>query len=106
MWQLIRLKHRALRTEKTNLGLTRRFLDFIRERKLAHIERGTPVLTADHLCAYLSYLVVIVRVSASTQEQALNAPLVLFKNKLNIKIEGMSSVLRAKRKSEIGFQSR
>lgn len=99
--ELIRLKHRSLRTEKTYLGWTRRFLDFIRVRRLANFVDGAPKITADHLRAYLSYLAVDVRVSASTQEQALNALLVLFRMVLHIEIEGLSSVLRAKKRKRL-----
>ena len=50
---------------------------------------------------YLSYLAVEARVSASTQEQAMNAFLVLFRNVLNIQIEGLSSVLGAKKRTRL-----
>jgi hypothetical protein len=99
--ELIRLKHRSLRTEKTYLGWTRRFLDFIRVRRLANFVDGAPKITSNHLRSYLSYLAVEVGVNASTQEQALNALLVLFRMVLHIEIEGLSSVLRAKKRKRL-----
>lgn len=99
--QLIRLKHHSIRTEKTYLGWTRRFLDFVERQKLAQIANRQPVLTSDHVRAYLSYLAVERRVSAATQEQALNALLVLYRTILHIEIDGLSSVLRAKKRQRL-----
>lgn len=99
--ELIRLKHHSIRTEKTYLAWTRRFLDFVEKRKLAKIVEGQPMLTADHVRAYLSYLAMERRVSAATQEQALNALLVLYRTILHIEIDGLSSVLRAKKRKRL-----
>lgn len=99
--EYIRLKHRSLRTEKTYLGWTRRFLDFIWKRGLVRRREGKFCIAADHLRAFLSYLAIEVRVSASTQEQALNALLVLFRMVLHIEIGGLSSVLRAKKRKRL-----
>jgi integron integrase len=99
--ELIRLKHHSLRTEKTYLGWTSRFLDFVWGKELVKREEGGFCIVADHLRAFLSYLAVEVRVSASTQEQALNALLVLFRMVLHIEIEGLSSVLRAKKRKRL-----
>lgn len=99
--ELIRLKHHSIRTEKTYLAWTRRFLDFVEKRKLAKIVEGQPMLTADHVRAYLSYLAMERRVSAATQEQALNALLVLYRTILHIEIDGLSSVLRAKKRQRL-----
>jgi len=99
--EYIRLRHRSLRTEKTYLGWTRRFLDFIWKRGLVRQKEGKFCIVADHLRAFLSYLAIEVRVSASTQEQALNALLVLFRMVLHIEIDGLSSVLRAKKRKRL-----
>jgi len=42
-------------------------------------KKGDYIITADHLRAFLSYLALDVHVSAATQDQALNALLVLFR---------------------------
>ena len=50
------------------------------------------------LRSYLSYLAAEKRVSAATQEQALNALLVLFREILHLDIDGLSGVLRARKR--------
>lgn len=99
--EIIRLKHLSLRTEKTYLAWTNRFLDFVWRRRLVRYREGKFVITADHLRAFLSHLALEARVSAGTQEQALNALLVLFRTILHIDIEGLSSVLRAKKRKRL-----
>jgi len=102
--EVIRLKHRSLRTEKAYLAWTHRFLDFVWSKKLvreAEDKKGDYIITADHLRAFLSYLALEVHVSAATQEQALNALLVLFRTILHVDIEGLSSVLRAKKRKRL-----
>jgi len=99
--ELVRLKHHSLRTEKTYLAWTRRFLAFIEKQKSAPIEDGRPVLTANHLRLYLGYLASGRKVSAATQEQALNALLLLFRSILHIEIDGLAGVLRAKKRKRL-----
>ena len=98
---LIRLKHYSIKTEKSYLSWTKRILDFIEKQGSAVLVEGKPTLTADHLRSYLSYLAVEKRVSAATQEQALNALLVLFRSILQIDIDGLSTVLRAKKRKRL-----
>lgn len=99
--ELIRLKHQSMKTEKSYLSWTRRLLDFIEKQGSVAVVEGKPRLTADHLRSYLSYLAVEKRVSAATQEQALNALLVLFRSILQIDIDGLSTVLRAKKRKRL-----
>jgi len=102
--EVIRLKHRSLRTEKAYLAWTHRFLNFVWSKKLvqeAKGKKGDYIITADHLRAFLSYLALEAHVSAATQEQALNALLVLFRTILHVDIEGLSSVLRAKKRKRL-----
>ena len=99
--EVIRLKHHSLHTEKAYLAWTHRFLDFVWSKKLvqeAKGKKGNYIITADHLRVFLSYLALDVHVSAATQEQALNGLLVLFRTIFHIDIEGLSSVLRAKKR--------
>jgi integron integrase len=97
----LRLKHHSLKTEKAYLGWTRRLLDYIEARRLARIENEIPIITADMLRSYLSYLAAEKRVSAATQEQALNALLVLFREILHLDIDGLSGVLRARKRRRL-----
>jgi len=99
--EYIRLKHHSIRTEKTYLSWTRRFLDFMEKQGSTDMIDGNPKLNADHLRSYLSYIAVSKRVSAATQEQALNALLVLFRHILQIDIDGLSTVLRAKKRRRL-----
>ncbi len=87
---LLRLQHKAYRTEKTYLGWIRRFLAFC---------VGTPIdeLSEQHVRRYLSYLAVEQRVSAATQGQAFNAILYLFRSVLNRQIDGVRESIRSKR---------
>lgn len=99
--ELMRLKHRSIRTEKTYLAWTRRFLDYVWEKKLVRAVNGGFQFSADQLRAFLSHLAIDARVSAATQEQALNALLVLFRLVLRVEIDGLSSVLRAKKRKRL-----
>jgi integrase len=71
--RLMRLKHLALRTEKTYLAWISRFRAFTAATDLGD-------LTEEHLKHYLSYLAVDRKVSAATQRQAFNALLFLYRN--------------------------
>jgi len=99
--ELLRLKHRSLRTEKTYLAWTRRFLEFVAQKGLIKNGNGKFSISADHLRSFLSYLAIETKVSASTQEQALNALLLLYRMVLHIEIDGLSSVLRAKKRKRL-----
>ena len=87
---LLRLKHRALSTEKTYLNWVRDFYRFV---------KGIPpqILDGGHVVAYLSHLAVEKRVSASTQHQAFNALLFLYRHVLEKDIGNLQETVRAKR---------
>lgn len=108
----LRLKHRAIRTEKTYLGWIERFFDFVSKHRQGDgrlqvvlkesntdspLEQARKVLIPEDLKAFLSHLAVVQSVSAGTQEQALGALLALYRNVLHSPIEGLVSVVRAKR---------
>lgn len=99
--EIVRLKHYSVRTEKSYLSWTRRILDYIEKQGAVPWQDEKPQITADHLRSYLSYLAVEKRVSAATQEQALNALLVLFRSVLHIDINGLSMVCRAKKRKRL-----
>ena len=91
--EVLRLKHRAYRTEQTYLGWLSRFFTFLEEH------RGFPgkgTIEADDLRAYLSWLAAAKQVSAGTQNQALNALLPLYRSILGVNIDGLDTTLRAK----------
>jgi integron integrase len=92
--RLIRLKHYSYSTEKTYLQWIKRFLDYAKQtgRKETVAELGT-----DDCKNFLSYLALQTRVSSSTQNQAFNAILFLFRHVLCKDMGGMAETVRAKR---------
>ena len=97
----IRIKHLSIRTEKAYLGWTNRFLDYLESTIKPEWSDGKPCIVANHLRSYLSYLAVKRKISAATQEQAFNALLLLFRVILHVDVDGLSSVLRAKRRRRL-----
>jgi integron integrase len=92
MIRIIRLKHLSLRTEKTYMAWVRRFSEFI--------EYSDPnAAGAQEIRDFLSHLAVERRVSASTQNQAFNALLFLFRHVLG-KSEEMDCLEGAVRANE------
>ncbi|MBN1836467.1 MAG: integron integrase, partial [Spirochaetales bacterium] len=86
--RLMRLKHLAYRTEKTYLSWVTRFRTFTQSLSLRS-------LTQDHLKSFLSHLAVDRRVSASTQKQAFNALLFLYRNVLFETVTDLRAVVPA-----------
>jgi len=86
---LMRLEHLSLRTEKTYLAWAVRFLAFAGQRP-----RSGP--TPENFKCFLAHLAVDRKVAAATQKQAFNALLYLFRRILNIPIEGLECVARAR----------
>ncbi|MBM4279157.1 MAG: integron integrase [Deltaproteobacteria bacterium] len=87
----IRLRHFSLSTEKTYLGWIARFKTFLKNR-------DPRLLEADDMKKYLTHLARFARVSASTQNQAFNALLFLYRNILHKEVNDLTSVTRAKRR--------
>ena len=88
----IRLRHFSLSTEKTYLGWIARFKTFLKER-------DPHLLEPNDMKNYLiTHLALHGRVSASTQNQAFNALLFLYRNILKKEVHELTSVVRAKRK--------
>ncbi|RMG36812.1 MAG: integron integrase, partial [Methanobacteriota archaeon] len=91
MRNALRGKHRALSTEKTYLGWLRTFGRFC-----GHKSPGE--LTGEDLRDFLSDLAVNGNVAASTQRQALNALVFLYRHVLNISLEeGELQAVQARR---------
>jgi len=85
----IRLKHYSYRTEQAYIGWIRRYILF-------HDKRHPKDMSGVEVEAFLTHLAVEGRVSASTQNQVLNALLFLYRNVLNQEI-GKLDAVRAKR---------
>jgi integron integrase len=90
MERLLRLRHYSPRTVRSYLGWTRRYLRYVGTRQPA-------VPDAADLRAYLSYLATRRQVSASTQNQAFNALLFLYRFVYQVELGDMTTTLRARR---------
>ena len=92
--RLIRLKHYAYSTERTYLQWIERFVDYSLE---AGKKKSPADLDVADFKNFLSHLALNQRVSSSTQNQAFNALLFLFRNVLGKETAGLGDSVRAKR---------
>lgn len=90
----IRLKHYSIRTEQSYLGWSKRFILF-------HNKRHPRDMGADEVTAFLTDLAVRGNVAASTQNQALNAVLFLYREVLKIDLSWMDGIQRAKKPARL-----
>jgi integron integrase len=95
MRKAIRIKHYAYSTERTYIDWAKRFFDYTLKLKKKDIT--TSGLDSSDVRDYLSYLAMKRNVSSSTQNQAFNALLFLFRDILKIAIDNLSQTVRAKR---------
>ena len=86
----IRIKHYSYSTEKTYVHWAKRYILFHNKRHPA--EMGTPEIEA-----FLTHLAQDENVAASTQNQAFNALLFIYRNVLHIELDAPIHALRAKR---------
>jgi len=86
----IRLRHYSFRTEKAYLGWISRFIRY-------HGDRDPRQLNADHISRFLSDLASNRRVTASTQNQALQALLFLYRAVLKQNLPLLDNIVRATR---------
>jgi|SRR5258708_39168054 len=86
----IRTRHLALRTEQAYLQWMRRYVKF-------HGRRHPREMGATEVEAFLSHLAVDAKVSASTQNQALQALLFLYRQVLDVELPWLENVIRASR---------
>lgn len=86
----IRARHYSSRTEKAYIAWIKRFIFF-------HNKRHPADMGEAEIAQFLSSLAVNARVSASTQNQALNALLFLYREVLDRQIGLLQGVVRAKR---------
>lgn len=95
MREAIRIKHYSYSTEQTYLDWAKRFFYYIANEKRKDIHSAG--FDSNDVRDYLSYLALKRNVSASTQNQAFNALLFLFRDVLKIDPGDLSKTVRAKR---------
>lgn len=86
----IRLKHYSIRTEQAYLGWAKRYILF-------HSKRHPREMGEAEIVAFLNHLAVDRKVSASTQNQALNALVFLYKQILGREELALGDIASAKR---------
>jgi integron integrase len=85
----LRLRHYALRTEKSYLGWIERYLRFLGNT-------GAPADPSGNFRKFIEHLAVVERVAASTQNQAFNALLFLNRNVLKAGLGDLGGMTRAR----------
>lgn len=88
--EALRVRHYSLRTEQAYVHWVKRYILF-------HGKRHPREMGAQEVEAFLSWLAVEGKVSASTQGQALAALLFLYKQVLGVELPWLDEVVRAKR---------
>lgn len=86
----IRVRHYSRRTEDTYVHWVRRFILF-------HAKRHPREMGEREITAFLTYLAVRKNVAASTQNQALSALLFLYQKVLEMPVDWLDDVVRARR---------
>lgn len=92
--EAIRLRHRSYSTEKTYIAWFRQFQGFVKSKDLKE-------LNGKDLQDFLSYLAVERKVSSSTQNQALNAIVFVYRHVLEKDIEDQINSVRARQKRRL-----
>jgi integron integrase len=92
--ELMRLRHYSLRTEEAYVGWMRRYILF-------HGKRHPRDLGESDIARFLSNLAIEGRVAASTQNQALNALLFLYKEVLRREIGFIGETVRVRRPAKL-----
>lgn len=88
--EVLKVKHYSYRTEQSYVAWIRRFILF-------HDKQHPKDMTAEHVQRFLTHLAIDRKVTASTQNQALNAIVFLYKHVLMIELGDFSSAVRAKK---------
>ena len=89
MRQALRLRHRAARTEEAYLSWLRKYYLFLNGKAPYSID-------SSHVKDFMTYLAVEKNVAESTQNQAFNAILFLYRHVLDKPIDNISDAIRAK----------
>jgi integron integrase len=90
----ISTRHLSSRTEEAYTGWIKRFILF-------HHTTHPRIMSAPQIEQFLTFLAVDEQVSASTQNQALQAILFLYRDVLHLPIEALNNIVRAKRTNRI-----
>jgi integron integrase len=93
--RLIRVKHFSYSTERTYLDWIKRFFEYTAEVKKKEI--CSSGLSSEDVTDFLTFLAINKRVSSSTQNQAFNALLFLFRDVLGAELGNLDKTVRAKR---------
>ena len=93
--EILRIKHYSFRTEQTYVEWIRKFYDYLCQIKKKELPFEN--LSTDDYRDFISYLATYKNVAASTQNQAFNALLFLYKHVLNIDPGELDKTVRAKR---------
>ncbi len=91
----LRIKHYSYKTERSYINWAERFHAYVIDVKKKDVQKLD--LSSEDVRDYLGFLALRKKVSSSTQNQAFNALLFLFRDVLNIKLEGLGNTVRAKR---------
>ena len=86
----IRLKHYSIRTEESYLSWIKRFI-------LYHGKRHPKDMGEKEIEAFLTHLAVELKVASSTQNQAFNAILFLYRDVLHMHLDNQINAVRAKK---------
>ena len=97
--ELIRIRHYSIRTEQAYVQWIRRFILF-------HDKRHPLELGAGEVTAFLSHLAVKRNVAASTQNQALNAILFLYRDVLKCTLPWLEVDFKSQSGSMVEMPSR
>jgi len=89
-----RLRHLSLRTEGTYWNWIKRFILF-------HKKRHPRDMSAEEISEFLTHLAVNDHVAASTQNQALNALIFLYRHVLRLELPRLEDVVRARQKRRL-----
>ena len=87
---LMRTRHYSYSTEKNYVSWIKQFILF-------HRKQHPALLGPEQVSAFLSHLAVERHVSASTQNQALSALLLLYREVLGVELPWLDNVTRAKK---------
>jgi hypothetical protein len=94
MTESIRVKRYSIRTEKSYIPWVERYLDY-------HHDRDPRDMGPPEIEAFLSHLALALNVSASTQNQAVNALLFLYRNVLKMELADSINAVRAKKPARL-----
>lgn len=92
--EALRLRHRSYNTEKTYIKWFKQFQGFVKSKDLNNLD-------AKDIQDFLSYLAVERKVSSSTQNQALNALIFVYRHVLDKDLEDQIDSVRARQKRRL-----